>query len=84
MSHTARIKMDGKLVGYLLLFSPLHYITISGINDVPITSEVVHSLGPCSISALSDCCIKDCALSAHLNINGADKAGLPGVFTVSL
>ena len=30
MSHTARIKMDGKLVGYLLLFSPLHYITISG------------------------------------------------------
>ena len=36
MSHTARIKMDGKLVGYLLLFSPLHYIAIS----VPITPEV--------------------------------------------
>ena len=35
MSHTARIKMDGKLVGYLLLFSPLHYITISGDGDVP-------------------------------------------------
>ena len=41
MSHTARIKMDGKLVGYLLLFSPLHYITISNEGDVPITPEVV-------------------------------------------
>ena len=39
MSHTARIKMDGKLVGYLLLFSPLHYITLSGDGDVPITPE---------------------------------------------
>ena len=38
-SHTARIKMDGKLVGYLLLFSPLHYITLSGAGDVPITPE---------------------------------------------
>ena len=38
MSHTARIKMDGKLVGYLLLFSPLHYITISGDGDVPMLS----------------------------------------------
>ena len=40
----------------------------------------------------SDCCIKDCALSQYLNIslsqyltiNGADKACLPLVFTVSL
>ena len=44
MSHTARIKMDGKLVGYLLLFSPLHYITISGNNDVPIPPETLLSL----------------------------------------
>ena len=59
--------MDGKLVGYLLLFSPLHYIAISGDGEVPITPESLSYLWPA-------CCIKDCALSPHLNINGADRA----------
>ena len=66
------------ICSYFLLFIILQSLVS---EDVPITPELFLSY---LSSPLAACRIKDCALSPHLNINGADRAGLPGVFTVSL